>query len=103
MHTLIRRRVQRSLFVNVPVQILKLTLFTRHSDVTAAINNRYLDFVQTPGSISLVNDNHVDNNIKEMLVYASFSSIVNNRSKTFITYRYNVSYIDTKGIQKKGN
>ena len=30
---------------------------------------RSLDFVQTCGLILLVNDNHVDNNIKESLVY----------------------------------
>ena len=31
----------------------------------AAINNRNLDFLQTCGLISLVNDNHVDNNLYE--------------------------------------
>ena len=40
-----------ALFANVPVQVLQITLFTRHwhhSDKTiAAINNSYLDFVQT--------------------------------------------------------
>ena len=33
----------------------------------AAINNRCLDFVQTRGLILLVNDNYVDNYLKEML------------------------------------
>ena len=39
-----------ALFSNVPVQVLQLTLFTRHSDFdknSAAINNRYLAFVQS--------------------------------------------------------
>ena len=31
--------------------------------------------------ISLVNDNRVDNNLKDILVYAYFGSIVNNRPK----------------------
>ena len=41
--------------------------FTRHSET-----DRYLDFVQTQCPISLVNDIHVENNLKE---------IVNNRPK----------------------
>ena len=57
---LIRRRVL------VPVQVLQITLFTRHSDKkSAAINNRYLDFVQTRGLIWLVNDNHVDTTLRK--------------------------------------
>ena len=36
---------------------------------------------QTRGFISLVNDNHVDKNIKEILVSVFFGSIVNNRLK----------------------
>ena len=48
---------------------------------SAAIINRYLDFVQKRGLISLVNDYHVDNSLKESLVYKYFGSIVNNRSK----------------------
>ena len=39
------------------------------------------DFVQTRGLISLVNDNHVYNNIKEILVYAYLGSTVNNPSR----------------------
>ena len=31
-----------------------------------AINNHYLDFVQKGDLISLVNDYHLDNNLKEM-------------------------------------
>ena len=46
-----------------------------------AINNTYLDFVETHGLISLVNYNHVDNNLKEILVYVHFGSIVNNQPK----------------------
>ena len=37
----------------------------------------------TSGSISLVNDNHVDNNLKEILVYVYSGSIVNNRSQNW--------------------
>ena len=44
-----------------------------------AINKRYLNFVQTRDFISLVNDNHVDNNVNKILVYAYYDSIVNNR------------------------
>ena len=56
----------------------------RHSDKNgAAKNNRYLDFVQMRGLISLVNDNHVDNNFKEILVYIYLGSIVINRPKYF--------------------
>ena len=73
MQTLIRRRVLWRLIwvctvANVPVQVLQITLFTRHSDVKvtriAPTINRYLDFVQKRCLISLVNDNHVDNIIK---------------------------------------
>ena len=50
---------------------------------THSYNNRYLDFVQTCSLISLVGDNHGDNNnnLKEMLVYVYNESIVNNRPK----------------------
>ena len=52
------------------------TIYTavwRHSDKnSAAINNRHLDFAQTRDLISLVNDNHVDNNHKENLVYVCY-------------------------------
>ena len=38
--------------------------------------------------ISLVNDNHVDNNLKEILVYVYFGSIVNNQPKNEKTNVY---------------
>ena len=40
-----------------------------HDKNSAAINNRYLDFVQTRCLLSLINDNHEDNNLKEMFVF----------------------------------
>ena len=46
-----------------------------------ARNNHYLDFTELQGLISLVDDNYVDNNLKEMLVYVYFGSIVNNQPK----------------------
>ena len=48
------------------------------SQTYAAINNRYLDFIQMRGLVSLVNDNRVDNTLKEVLVHVYLSSIVNN-------------------------
>ena len=36
---------------------------------SAAINNRYLHVVQTRGLILSVNNNHVDNKLKEILEY----------------------------------
>ena len=48
-----------------------------HSDKNStAINNCYLDFIQTGSLISLVNDNHVNNIIQEILVYVYLGSIV---------------------------
>ena len=44
-----------------------------------AINNCYLDFVQTHGLISLVNDKHMDNNIKEISMNVYYGLIVNNQ------------------------
>ena len=32
---------------------------------SAAINNHYLDCIQTRGLVSLANDNHVDTNLKQ--------------------------------------
>ena len=50
----------------------------RHSEKnSAAINNLYPDFVQTRNLISMVNDNHVDTNLKDILVYVYYGSIVN--------------------------
>ena len=57
------------------------------------MDNRYLDFEETRGLISLINDNHVDNNIKEILVYVNLGSIVNNRPKT------SSSLMDMKNIR----
>ena len=55
--------------------------FWRHTDwKSATINTRYLDFIQTRGLSSLVNDDHVDNNLKEMSVHVYFCSNVNNRA-----------------------
>ena len=57
----------------------------RHSDKnSAALSNHSLDFVQTRDLTSLVNDNHVANNLKEILVYVYFGSIVNNRNNHFL-------------------
>ena len=56
----------------VPVEVLQIALFTQYSDKNStAINNlyRYLDFVQTHGWISLVNDSHVYNCLKEILAF----------------------------------
>ena len=51
-----------------------------------AINNRYLDFVQTRGLFLLVNDNHTDKNLKENLMYVYFGSIVKNRPNKSIKH-----------------
>ena len=88
MQTLILRRVLWCLISDLSLHCLVmsqsgfyrssfLTALSRHSDKTkAARNNRYLDLVQTRGLISLVNDNYVDNNLKEILMYVYFGSIV---------------------------
>ena len=56
--------------------------FWRHSDKTgAAINNRYLNFVQTCDLMSLVNDDHMDNEQGNFGVCVYVGSIVNNRPK----------------------
>ena len=67
-------------------RFVQITLFTLHSDVknSAAINNRYLDFIQTRGLMSLVNGKHMDNNLKKNLMYVYFGLIVNNRSNNQI-------------------
>ena len=44
-------------------------LMSQWQENSPAINNPKLDFIQTWGLISLVNDNHVDNFLKEILVY----------------------------------
>ena len=38
-------------------------------------------YIQTRCFISLVNNNHVNNRLKETLVYVHYGSIVNNRPK----------------------
>ena len=64
------------------------TAFWRLRDKNStAINNHYLDFVQTRGIILFVNVNRVDNNLKVNLVYVYLGSIVNNCPK-------NVSLVD---------
>ena len=79
MQTLIRRRSCPSPgFTNHPLY----TALRRHSDTnSAAINNRYLVIVLKLGWISLVNDNNVDNNLQEILVYVYFGSILSNEPK----------------------
>ena len=90
--TLIRRRVLwRLIWVCTVCQCPKCpssgftdnplsTALWRHSDKNnAAINNHYLDFVKTRGLISLVNDNHEDNYLKEILLFVNYDWIVNNR------------------------
>ena len=52
------------------LQMSQSRFYTQHSDKnTAAINNCFLDFVQTRDLILLLNDIHVDNNLTEILVY----------------------------------
>ena len=89
MQTLIRHRVLRRLiwictvcqcaspgFTDSPLY----TSLWRHSEKNnAAINNRYLDFVQTRGFISLVNDNIEHCILKQILKYVYFGRIVNSR------------------------
>ena len=57
----------------------------RYPDVTvtriAAINNRYMDFILTRGLIPLVNDNHLNNYLTEILVSEYLGSIVDKRPK----------------------
>ena len=96
MQTLIRRRVLRRLIwvCNVcqcpqfhspgltdnPLS----TALWRHSDkFSAAINKRYLDFVQASTLISLVHDNHLDNYLKEILAFVYYGSIVKNEPKNW--------------------
>ena len=47
---------------------------------------------------SLVNDNHVDNNIKEILVYAYFGSIVNYRPRRGETQRLSLIRLTGKHV-----
>ena len=66
-----------------------------------AINNRYLDFVQTRGLISLVNDNHVNNNLKEILVFVYIGSIVNNRPENTYSLEICMNFAILETIQVK--
>ena len=52
------------------------------------INNCYLGFIQRLGLILLVNDNHMENYYKEILVYVYFGWIVNNQLKNLQMYLY---------------
>ena len=53
------------------------------------INKRYLDYIQTYDLISLVNNNHVDNNLKEILLYVYVSFFVNNLPKNhYFLYQF---------------
>ena len=45
------------------------------------INNCYLDSIQMHCLISLVDDNHMDNKLKEIFVYVFYGSVVNNQPK----------------------
>ena len=47
----------------------------------AATNNRYLDFVQTLGLISMVNDYNLNINLKEILAYMYFGLTINPKRK----------------------
>ena len=77
--TLIRRRsLRRQIWVCAVCQYPSpgfidappYTALWRHSDKTSAAKiNRYLDFVQTRGLISLAHDNYVEYSLKEILVY----------------------------------
>ena len=61
--TLIRRRFCQCSSSGFRDNPLYKALWRRSDKNSADINNRYLDFVQTRGLISLVNDNHMDNNL----------------------------------------
>ena len=53
-----------------------------------AIGNHYLDFLQMCSLISLVNDNHVDNNLKEILLFVYYGLIVNSRPKKGYPHKF---------------
>ena len=65
--------------------LLYIALWRQSDKNSPAVNNRYLDFVQTRDWILLVYDNHVDKNLKDFLcvcMYSSYDSIVNILPKT---------------------
>ena len=69
---------------NVPVQVLQITLYQQHSDVTTTrmrgCRQPLPGFRLTRGLITLVNDNYV-NYLQEILAFVYYDSIVNNRPK----------------------
>ena len=72
LHCLPLFQMSQSRFTDNPLS----TAPWRHSDKnSAAIKKRYLDF------ITLVNDNQVDNYLKEFLASVYYGEIVNNRPK----------------------
>ena len=60
-----------------------MTLWHHSDKNSSVINNRYLDFVQKCGLISLVNDNHMDSNLNGNLVYVYYGSIVTLRKHAY--------------------
>ena len=67
-----------ALFANVPHQILLITLaLRRHNDKNSVLPG----FCLTRGLITLVNDDHVDNYLKEILASVYYWSIGNSRPK----------------------
>ena len=61
-----------------------------------AIGNCNRDFLQLCSLISLVNDNHVDNNLKEILLFVYYGLIVNSQPKK--GYPHKFSYFLHKNI-----
>ena len=56
----------------------------------------------TSGFISLVNDNHMDNNSKEISVYMYLWSVVNNRLKKYVL-SFAVQYtVDSRYLEFQG-
>ena len=95
MQTLIRSRVRHLIWVCTVCQCSSpglsdnsLYMALCHRDKhSVAINNRYLNFVKTRDLISLVNNYHVDNNLKEILEYVYLGSV---NPKT--SYRWHSQY-----------
>ena len=75
--------------------ISQISHFTRHDKNSAAVNESYLDFVQTRGLISLVNGNHVDNSLKKILVSVNYGLVVNNppKKETIIDFMFDFSHV----------
>ena len=71
-----------------PVQVLKILYTSSWCQIeknSAALNNRYLD--------TLVNDNHVDNNLTKTLVYVNFKSTVNKTVQNMYTLCVGTIYL----------